>query len=78
MTLLETRIPVQKLASGTRAIVVGLSGASSEVARLAELGLGKGARIEVVLNGRPCIVQVGASRICIRPSRDLRVWVLPE
>ena len=78
MTLLETRIPVQALASGTRAIVVGLSGVASEVARLAELGLGKGARIEVVLKGRPCIVQLGTARICIRPSRELQVWVLPE
>lgn len=78
MTLLKTEIPVQQLETGTRAVVVGLSGSAVEVARLAELGLCRGARIEVLLKGRPCIVQVGGSRICLRPSRYLNVQVLPE
>lgn len=78
MTLLKTEIPVQQLESGTRAVVVSMSGAAAEVARLAELGLCRGARIEVVLKGRPCIVQVSGSRICLRPSKNLNIQVLPE
>ena len=78
MALLETEIPIQKLSSGAVATVASLQGSSSEIARLAELGVRRGARIQVIRKGRPCIIQLGATRMCIRPSRDLRILVFPE
>ena len=78
MAIVNSEIPIEKLRAGAQGRISGLTGDYSEVARLAELGLRQGVHFQVVRSGYPCIIQLGAAQICIRPSRDIQVLVTPE
>ena len=71
-------ILLQSLRPGQLAEVVSLGGLPDEVARLAEMGLRTGIVVSVSRGGITCIVQLlNGSRLCVRPSRDLMIFVTP-
>ena len=77
MAIASEEILLQRLPKNVTAQVASVNGACEEVARLAELGLHNGAFVSVVRRGTPCIIQVNASRICVRTSKGLEVLVTP-
>jgi ferrous iron transport protein A len=68
-------LPLSALRPGQIAEVRQLVGPGVLVRRLEELGLAAGARIEMVRGGSPCIVRVGASKLCLRNGELLSVLV---
>lgn len=59
-------IPLHLLQTGEPAIVEELDGPDAAVHRLREMGLEPGAEVEMVREGSPCIVRIGAQRLCLR------------
>jgi len=78
MSLVSEEIMLQKLNPGQLAKVVGLHGSDDEIARLAEMGLRQGTVVSVTRGGITCIVQLlNGSRLCVRTSRELVIFVKP-
>ncbi|MDA7950199.1 MAG: ferrous iron transport protein A [Pirellulaceae bacterium] len=75
MSEATTAIPIHHLKKGEKGYIDSLSGAAEEVSRMAALGLRKGAEISCIQKGTPCIVQFGASRMCLRTAGELQVMV---
>ena len=70
-------IPLQQLANGQTAEVAQLVGHADSVSRLGAIGIRAGANIQMVRSGRACIVRVGGSKLCLRPSQYVDVLVRP-
>ncbi len=68
-------IPLDRLPPGRAAEIDHLVGQPAQVRRLEEMGLRKGATVEVVRCGQPCIVRAGGNRLCFRCSEVLGVLV---
>ena len=66
------------LASGQRAVVEAVMGASAQVQRLRELGLRDGAEVRMIQPGRPCIIGLGEQRFGFRSDDAMSVLVRPE
>ena len=78
MAVVTKEILLQQLRPGQLARVVGFEGSNHEISRLTEMGLRKGDVVSVSRGGITCIVQLlNGSRLCIRPSRNLIILVLP-
>lgn len=71
-------VSLEQLKTGDRATISALAGSDQEVARLSALGLRGGAQIEVVRQGRTCIVQLEQTRLCLRPNRQTKIYVCPK
>lgn len=71
-------MPLDQTPPGQSATIVRLSGCPTHVRRLEEIGLRRGTTVQVVRNGRPCIVRVNGNRLCIRCSELMHVWVQPQ
>lgn len=71
-------IPISALRAGETAIVRQLVGPPEQVRRLEELGLRSGALLEMVRGGTPCIVRLGAAKLCLRHGELLGVMVAPR
>ena len=67
--------PLEGLRSGEWAEVAQVEGEPAWVARLAELGLRAGSRLQVLQPGSPCLLQVGASRLSLRADQAARILV---
>lgn len=78
MSLAYQMTPLQMLPSGAVARVSELLGDRDQIHRMHELGLRRGAVIEIVHAGSPCIVRLDGSRLCFRPSDLLGVLVTRE
>jgi len=59
-------LPLPSLERDEEAVIRILAGPGPVRSRLQELGLLPGARVRVVASGSPCILQVGATRLCLR------------
>ncbi len=70
-------IPLSQLEGGHRATITELVGNPDQVHRLKELGLQKGACLEMVRSGSPCIVRLLGHTLCIRGCELLNVLVRP-
>lgn len=70
-------VPLHCLRSAEWAEVAQVDGDPRWVARLAALGLRTGARLRMVQPGSPCLFEVGATRLSLRPDAEFSVWVLP-
>lgn len=71
-------IPLKRLCQGELAIVASLQGTNHEIARLAEMGLHRGTVISVTRGGITSIVQLlNGSRLCVRTSNELEIFVTP-
>jgi Fe2+ transport system protein FeoA len=68
-------IPLSTLRLGQIAEVRQVVGQTEQVRRLEELGIRDGAVLEMVQPGTPCIVRVGASKLCFRDGELLSVLV---
>jgi Fe2+ transport system protein FeoA len=70
-------VPLTLLASGQTAHVGQIVGRADQVHRLEELGLRGGATIEMLQPGSPCIIRLGAHKLCFRGDELTRVLVVP-
>ena len=68
-------IPLRNLGSGEVGQISELVGLPDEVRRLEELGLRRGASVEMVQPGHACIVRVAGSKFCFRESELFTVLV---
>ena len=71
-------IPIRSLRSGQVAEIHELVGPAEQVRRLEELGLRRGARLELLRGGSPCILRVDGATLCYRDDESVRVLVAPR
>jgi ferrous iron transport protein A len=70
-------IPLDMVHPGVWADVVDVYGDASWIGRLAEIGIRSGSRLRVVNHGRPCIIEVGATRFSFRGDDVSQILVRP-
>jgi ferrous iron transport protein A len=70
-------LPVERLSPGDWADVAEVHGDTSWVSRLAELGVRAGSRLQVLQPGSPCLLQIGGSRLSLRPQLAMQILVRP-
>jgi len=68
-------IPIASLLPGQVAEVRQVVGRPEQVRRLEELGVRHGVTLEIVQAGTPCIVRVGATKLCFRDGEMCSVLV---
>jgi Fe2+ transport system protein FeoA len=68
-------MPISSLLPGQVAEVRQIVGRPEQVRRLEELGVRNGAALEIVQAGTPCIVRVGATKLCFRDGEMCSVLV---
>jgi Fe2+ transport system protein FeoA len=73
-----TAVKLQDLKAGDKASVLSLCGSECEIARLSAMGLRGGARLQLLQEGSPCILQVDETRLCLRAANQLQILVQPE
>lgn len=59
-------IPLHCLYAGQSAFVEEVLGNSCDVQRLHEIGLCRGAAVEMVQPGSPCVIRLGGNKLCLR------------
>ena len=72
-----TLLPLECLRPGEWAEVADVAGEAGWVARLAELGIRVGARLQMLRDGSPCLVQIGGGRLSLRGDDAVQVLVQP-
>lgn len=70
-------LPLEMLHTGQWADVADVSGEPGWVTRLAEMGVRIGCRLRVLQPGSPCLLQVGDSRLSLRPDWGMQILVRP-
>lgn len=70
-------VPLQNLQPCEWAEVAEVEGDPSWVARMSALGLRAGARLRMLQPGSPCLFEVGATRLSLRPDTEISILVLP-
>jgi ferrous iron transport protein A len=68
-------IPISLLLPGQVAEVRQIVGQTEQIRRLEELGVRDGVALEMVQAGSPCIVRVGATKLCFRDGELCSVLV---
>ena len=68
-------VPLNHLPTGQLAAVSDVMGQAEAVHRLEELGLRRGAEIEMVQHGSPCIVRLAGQKLCLRTDQLFHVLV---
>ena len=68
-------LPLNELEAGQSAEILQLVGRPDDVHRLEELGLRRGAWIEMVQPGIPCIIRLAGSKLCFRENEAFSVLV---
>jgi Fe2+ transport system protein FeoA len=68
-------LPLELLDRDTWADIAEVSGEHQWVSRLAELGLRTGCRLRMLQPGRPCLLQVGDCRVCLRGEVAAQILV---
>lgn len=68
-------MPLSMLDPGQSAIVDQIVGQPNDVHRLEEMGLRRGAWVELVQPGSPCIVRLAGHKLCFRADDLTRVLV---
>lgn len=72
---MEPLLPLELLRCGDWAEVSEVSGATAWVARLAELGIRPGSRLQVLRAGSPCLLLVGGTRLSLRGDEAMQILV---
>jgi Fe2+ transport system protein FeoA len=70
-------LPLELVNSGEWAEVEEVMGEPAWVGRMAELGVRAGSRVEVVRQGRPCLLRVDGSRFSLRGETGIQILVRP-
>jgi ferrous iron transport protein A len=73
----STLLPLECLRPGEWAEVCDVEGEPAWVARMAELGVRIGARVQMLRAGSPCLLQVGGGRLSLRGDSAMQVLVRP-
>ena len=68
-------VPLSSVCTGTVAEIDEICGRNSLVERLHEMGFCQGSRVQMVRQGRPCIVKLCGSKICFRDNEATCVMV---
>lgn len=68
-------IPLHCLFAGQSALVEEIVGNSCDVQRLHEIGLCRGAAVEMVQPGTPCVIRLGGNKLCFRQDDLMSVMV---
>jgi len=68
-------IPLHCLFAGQRALVEEVVGNSNDVRRLHEIGLCRGAPVEMIQPGTPCVIRLGDNKLCFRHDDMMSVMV---
>jgi Fe2+ transport system protein FeoA len=74
-TSCESLLPLDLMKAGESASIVELTGESSLVHRLQEMGLRSGAVIRMLSPGAPCVVALGGKRLSLRLNGSLDIFV---
>lgn len=72
-----TLLPLELVETGGWAEVEDIVGEPTWVSRMAELGMRVGSRLQVLRQGRPCLLRIGASRLSFRDESGMQVLVRP-
>ncbi len=75
VALAPPTLPLDFLRAGETGRITGLDGPAAAVNRLAELGLREGQPVRMLRPGPPYLVQLGETRLCLRPEADVVVLV---
>lgn len=70
-------VPLELLSAGEWAEIGEVSGDAACVARLGELGLRPGARVQMIQPGSPCLVRLDGVRLALRSEAADHVLVEP-
>ena len=70
-------LPLELLNSGDWADVAEVTGESSWVNRMAEMGVRSGSRVRVLQAGSPCLFQIGGARLSLRGDLAMQILVRP-
>lgn len=71
-------IPLSQLPVGGRGRIGAVVGKPDDVHRLEELGLRRGAAVEMLQAGSPCIIRLAGHKLCFRADELLRILVVAE
>ena len=71
-------IPLHMLAAGEIGCICDVSGESSLVVRLEEMGLREGVQVRMVQPGEPCIIAFEGHRLSFRGENEVTVLVTIE
>jgi Fe2+ transport system protein FeoA len=67
--------PLQSMDEGDWVDVAEVRGDSAWISRLAELGIAAGRRLQILRRGTPCLLQLGSSRVSLRPGAASQILV---
>ena len=72
-----TLLPLELVRNGEWAEVEHIDGESTWVSRMAELGVRVGSRLQMLRQGRPCLLRIGGSRLSLRDESGTHILVRP-
>jgi ferrous iron transport protein A len=70
-------LPLDMVRAGEWAEVEEVSGQADWVGRLAELGIRRGSRVQVVRPGSTCLLSVAGCKLCLRGGECSQILVRP-
>jgi Fe2+ transport system protein FeoA len=70
-------MPLDMLQAGDWAEVEEISGQPGWVGRLAELGIRRGCRLQVVQPGNTCLLNISGCKLCLRSGDCSQILVRP-
>ncbi len=70
-------LPLELLQPGEWADIAEVHGEETWVGRMAELGLCKGCRLQMLQSGCPCLLRVGGCRLSLRANDHQTILVRP-
>lgn len=68
-------LPLSLVRRGSIAKIDQITGQPAQVQRLEELGLRRGLEVQVLQQGRPCIVRCRGAKLCLRGNQCNCVFV---
>jgi Fe2+ transport system protein FeoA len=70
-------LPLELIEAGGWAEVEDIDGEPTWISRLAELGVRVGSRLQVIRQGRPCLLRIGGCRLSLRDESGMQILVRP-
>lgn len=70
-------VPLELLQPGEWGDVADVTGEPAWVARLAELGIRAGTRLQLLQSGSPCLLRIDGSKLSLRGDLAMQILVRP-
>jgi len=70
-------LPLELIRAGEWAEIEDIAGEPTWVSRMAELGVRVGCRLQVLRQGKPCLLRIGSSRLSFRDESGMHILVRP-